>query len=70
MGQFSILEGNHEFIGNNPQIMREGYKMLKDMIEKDNKIIVILFLWQGRLFYGGMILYFVWHLHGMYQATQ
>ena len=67
--QFIVAEGNDELAGSDPIKMDIGNKVLKELIDKDVNTAHRLYLWQGRLFYGGMILYFIWHLYGMYLVT-
>ena len=67
--QFIVAEGNDELAGSDPIKMDIGNKVLKELIDKDVNTAHRLYLWQGRLFYGGMIFYFIWHLYGMYLVT-
>jgi hypothetical protein len=69
MQQFIVSEGNDELAGSHPIKMNIGNKVLKELIDKDVKTASMLYLWQGRLFYGGMIFYFIWHLYWMYLVT-
>ena len=69
MQQFIVSEGNDELLGNHPIKINIGNRVLKELIDKDAKIANKLYIWQGRLFYGCMIFYFIWHLYGMYLVT-
>ncbi len=69
MQQFIVAEGNDELAGNEPVKMNIGNDILMELIDKDKKAASMLYSWQARLFYGGMLFYFCWHLYGMYLLT-
>ncbi len=69
MEQMKMKDGHHHLTGNQPVLIQEGIRLLNEQMHNDKEVAVLLYVWQGRLFYGGMLLYFCWHLYSMYLLT-
>ena len=64
-----IVEGRHPDVGNNPHNIQIGVKAMEQVFEHNSNRSKSIFFWQERLFYGGMILFIVWHILEMVKNT-
>jgi len=63
---FDVKNGHDKDIGNNQEKIKHAISIIKPiLIDRANKISV-LFNWQIRLFYAGIIVFIIWRILEMY----
>lgn len=67
---FDILAGRHPDLGNIPWKKEAGAEGVKQAMESNGTTAGKYFDWQGRLFYGGIVLFILWHILEMYLLSK
>ncbi|WP_375324528.1 hypothetical protein [Flagellimonas sp. GZD32] len=66
---FDIMQGRDTEIGTHPKKIEAATKGVKQAMESNSNRASAYSKWQERLFYLGIILFLLWHIIEMYQAT-
>lgn len=60
-----IVQGKDEITGTNPHKIKIGVDVYREGSEKLNKKSILLYNWQERLFFSGILLFIVWRVTEM-----
>ena len=66
---FDIIQGRDSEIGAHPQKIEAATSGVKQAMKTNSNRASSYSKWQEKLFYSGIILFLVWHIIEMYQAT-
>jgi hypothetical protein len=67
---FDILAGRHPELGKDPGKIGAGVEGIMQAMESNGNAANKYFIWQGRLFYSGIILFILWHVLEMYLTSK